>query len=64
MTRERWKINVRGKERDLGNVLINEEEELKEKGRERERERKKKSNETKGKNKKRDWYNGNEAIRG
>ena len=41
MTRERWKINVRGKERDLGNVLINEEEELKEKGRERERERKK-----------------------
>ena len=60
MTRERWKINVRGKERDLGNVLINEEEELKEK----ERERKKKSNETKGKNKKRDWYNGNEAIRG
>ena len=42
MTRERWKINVRGKERDLGNVLINEEEELKEKGRERERERKKK----------------------
>ena len=43
MTRERWKINVRGKERDLGNVLINEEEELKEKGRERERERKKKS---------------------
>lgn len=41
MTRERWKINVRGKERDLGNVLINEEEELKEKGRKRERERKK-----------------------